>query len=106
MNTSKKIFKSRVDLDGSIFRPEKLVFCENGVTLIKPNWFLITDKKTFISYSNLTSFTLKRGLVKAKVIFKSNDLTEIKAKALSIKDAKEIKLLIKNNTNLPRRGYV
>ena len=43
---------------------------------------------------------------KAKVIFKSNDLTEINAKAISIKDAKEIKLLIKNNTNLPLRGYV
>lgn len=106
MNTSKKIFKSRVDLDGSILRPEKLVFCENGVTFKKPNWFLITKRKTFISYSNLTSFKLKRGLVKAEVIFKSNDSTEIKAKALSIKDAKEIKLLIKNNTNLPRLGYV
>ena len=106
MNTSKKIFKSRVDLDGSILRPEKLVFCENGVTFKKPNWFLITVRKTFISYSNLTSFKLKRGLVKAEVIFKSNDSTEIKVKALSIKDAKEIKLLIKNNTNLPRRGYV
>jgi hypothetical protein len=67
---------------------------------------LITVRKTFISYSNLTSFKLKRGLVKAEVIFKSNDSTEIKAKALSIKDAKEIKLLIKNNTNLPRLGYV
>jgi hypothetical protein len=106
LNTSKKIFKSRVDLDGSILRPEKLVFCENGVTFKKPNWFLITKRKTFISYSNLTSFKLKRGLVKAEVIFKSNDSTEIKAKALSIKDAKEIKLLIKNNTNLPRLGYV
>ena len=106
MNISKKIFKSRVDLDGSVLRPEKLIFCANGVTLIKPNWFLLTNNKTFISYSNLTSFTLKRGLVKALVTFKSNDSTEIKAKALSIKDAKEIKLLIKNNTNLPRLGYV
>jgi hypothetical protein len=41
-------FKSRVVLDGSLLRPEKLILSTNGVTFIKPKWYLILKNKTFI----------------------------------------------------------
>ena len=62
--------------------------------------------KTFIPYPELTSFSLKRGLVKAKLFFKSNDSTVINARGFSISDAIAIKRLIKKHTELPRNGYI
>lgn len=93
--------KSRVVLDGSLPRPEKLILSTNGVTFIKPKWYLILKNKTFIPYRELTSFSLKRGLVKAKLFFKSNDSTVINDRGFSISDAIAIKRLIKKTQNYP-----
>ena len=101
-----KPFKSQFDLKGSLLRPEKLIFFPNGITLLKPKWYLLLRNRSFISYNELRTFIVKSNLVKSQVFFKSKDSTEIIARGLSISDVEEIKLLINDKTELPRRGYV
>ena len=101
-----KPFKSQFDLKGSLLSPEKLIFFPNGITLLKPKWYLLLRNRSFISYNELRTFIVKSNLVKSQVFFKSKYSTEIIARGLSISDVEEIKLLINDKTELPRRGYV
>ena len=99
---SNKTLKSRIDLGGSLLRPDIIVLQDDGLLIIKRNWYLFTVKKTFLCFSDIKSFKIHRGLVKAKITIQKKKFGNFSLRGFSISDAKYVKDYIKSKTQLPR----
>ena len=99
---SNKTLKSRIELDGSVLRPDIIELKDDGLLIVKRNWHLFTTKKTFLCFSDIKSFRINRGLVKAKITIQKNKSKNFNLRGFSIHDAKYIKDFLKFKTQLPR----
>ena len=99
---SNKTLKSRIDLGGSLLRPDIIVLQDDGLLIVKRNWHLLSIKKTFLCFSDIKSFKIHRGLVKAKITIQKKKFGNFSLHGFSISDAKYVKDFIKSKTQLPR----
>ena len=99
---SNKTLKSRIELDGSVLRPDIIELKDDGLLIVKRNWHLFTTKKTFLCFSDIKSFKIHRGLVKAKITIQKKKSKNFNLRGFSIHDAKYIKDFLKFKTQLPR----
>ena len=97
-----KTLKSRIELDGSILRPDIIVLQDDGLLIVKRNWHLFTIRKTFLCFSDIKSFKIHRGLVKAKITIEKKKSGNFSLRGFSVHDAKYIKDFLKFKTKLPR----
>ena len=99
---SDKTLKSRIELGGSLFRPDIIVLQDDGLLIVKRNWHLLTVKKTFLSFSDIKYFKIHRGLVKARITIQKKKFGNFGLRGFSISDAKYVKDYMKFKTKLPR----
>ena len=97
-----KTLSSRIELNGSILRPDIIVLQDDGLLIIKRSWHLLTIKKTFLRFSDIKSFKIHRGLVKAKITIQKKNFGNFSLHGFSISDAKYLKDYMKFKTQLPR----
>lgn len=99
---SNKTLKSRIELDGSLLRPDIIVLQDDGLLIKKRNWHLFTIKKTFLCFSDIKSFKIHRGLIKAKITIQKKKFGNFSLRGFSVSDAKYVKDYMKSKTQLPR----
>ena len=99
---SNKTLKSRIDLGGSLLRPDIIVLQDDGLLIVKRNWYLFTVKKSFLCFSDIKSFEIHRGLTKAKITIQKKKFGNFSLRGFSISDAKYVKDYMKSKTQLPR----
>ncbi len=99
---SNKTLKSRIELGGSLLRPDIIVLQDDGLLIVKRNWHLFTVKKTYLCFSDIKSFKIHRGLVKAKITIQKKKFGNFGLRGFSISDAKYVKDYMKFKTKLPR----
>ena len=99
---SDKTLRSRIELGGSLLRPDIIVLQDDGLLIVKRNWHLLTVKKTFLCFSDIKSFKIHRGLVKARITIQKKKFGNFGLRGFSISDAKYVKDYMKFKTQLPR----
>ena len=102
---SDKTLRSRIELGGSLLRPDIIVLQDDGLLIVKRNWHLFTVKKTFLCFSDIKSFEIHRGLVKAKITIQEKKFGNFGLRGFSISDAKYVKDYMKFKTQLPRISH-
>ena len=102
---SDKTLRSRIELGGSLLRPDIIVLQDDGLLIVKRNWHLLTVKKTFLCFSDIKSFKIHRGLVKARITIQKKKSGNFGLRGFSISDAKYVKDYMKFKTQLPRISH-
>lgn len=93
-------FSSKIILGGSILTPDKLIIDQDGVTYLKRNKYLIGVDRSFLAFSDISYVKIDRRLINSTIIISSKGSKGIRATNFSIKDAKKIDSIIKNNRNV------